>query len=234
MTVALVVVYDTTRVASEQELVVLGELDARDSSLVVVDHVNGADCLLVELEDADFVIEIAADVQVHIFRAASVVEVREQVLQLFVHVLVAQHQVYRSVGHVSVLVQVIRVYLHDDIALLHTVALVGHLFALLFFLALAQEDQALTVTTWRNEHHMDHIFVLKLLVVGDLPHKRVLLVIVSLRAIVLDEVVDKVCGVHDFLLPATGLSACAAVLNVSVFFQQLRVLLLVYDAAGLI
>ena len=75
--VALIVMDDTTCVASDQELVVLRELDAGDSGLMIVDHVDWASSSLVQLEDADFVVEVAAYVEIHVPRTAGVIEVCE-------------------------------------------------------------------------------------------------------------------------------------------------------------
>ena len=75
--VALVVMDDTTCVASDQELIVLRELDASDSGLMIIDHVDWTSSSLVQLEDADFVVEVAAYVEIHVPRTASVIEVCE-------------------------------------------------------------------------------------------------------------------------------------------------------------
>jgi len=54
--VPLVVVYDTTGIASDQELVVFGKLDASDSCLVIVDHVDWSCRSLVQVKDTDLVV----------------------------------------------------------------------------------------------------------------------------------------------------------------------------------
>ena len=54
---------DTSGITSEQELVVLGELDACDSRLVILYHMDGTLFMsLVQLKNADFVVEVAAHV----------------------------------------------------------------------------------------------------------------------------------------------------------------------------
>ena len=75
MTIALVVMYHTSRIAGKEKLVVLGELDAGYPRFVVVNDMHG--CCLVfrcELKDAYFVVEIAAHIQIHILWAALVIE----------------------------------------------------------------------------------------------------------------------------------------------------------------
>lgn len=101
--------------------------------------------------------------------------------------------------------KVICIDLNDNVALFDTLLLVGHLLALFLFLIFTKENQAFTVTTWRDKHHMNHIFVFKLLVMGDFPHKCVLLIVSLLGAVIVNKVINKVSSVHDFLLSAAGL-----------------------------
>ena len=62
MTVALVVMNHSSSITGEKELVVLGELDASDPGFVIVDYVDRCFASLVELKDANLVVEIAAHV----------------------------------------------------------------------------------------------------------------------------------------------------------------------------
>ena len=75
--IALIVMDDTTCVASDQKLVVLRELDASDSGQMIIDHVDWTSCSLVQLKDADFVVKVAAYVEIHVPCTAGVIEVCE-------------------------------------------------------------------------------------------------------------------------------------------------------------
>ena len=77
MAIALIVMNDTAGVARDEELVVLAELDAGDARLMVIDDVHGATCPLVQLKYADLVVEVPANVEVHITRATRVIEISE-------------------------------------------------------------------------------------------------------------------------------------------------------------
>ena len=62
MTVALVVMDHTSRIARKEKLVVLGELDAGHSRFVVVNDMHGCLVFRCELKDAYFVVKIAAHI----------------------------------------------------------------------------------------------------------------------------------------------------------------------------
>ena len=98
----------------------------------------------------------------------------------------------------------IRVYFDHNIALFDAFLSVFHLLAFLLFV-FSQEHKAFTVTSWRDEHHLDHVFIVKLLMVSNLPHESVLLVVFSLRIVMLNEVIYQVRGMHDLLFAITSL-----------------------------
>jgi hypothetical protein len=99
MTALFVVADDSVGVTGDEVLVVLGEFDACHSCIVVVQNANQVLTLaLGEVEDLDRVVQIASHIQVasvlgvgaFVFLAA---ELCEDVVQLMVHVLVAQLQI---------------------------------------------------------------------------------------------------------------------------------------------
>ena len=55
----------------------------------------GSLCSLIQLKDAYLVVEIAADIEVHISGTAGIVKVCKTVLKLVVHVFITQHEVDR-------------------------------------------------------------------------------------------------------------------------------------------
>ena len=96
----------------------------------------------------------------------------------------------------------IRVDFDNDVALFDAFLSVLDLLALLL-LVFSQEHEALTVTSRCDKHHLNHIFIIKLLVVRNLPHESVLLIVFSLWIVVLNEMIDQVGGVHDLLFAVT-------------------------------
>ena len=77
MAVALIVMNDSAGVARDEELIVLAELDAGDARLMIIYHVHWACGPLVQLKYADLVVEVPANVEIHITRATRVIEISE-------------------------------------------------------------------------------------------------------------------------------------------------------------
>ena len=102
MAVPLVVFDHTICVTCEEELIVFRELDACDSCAVVVHDVDWLAVLAIQLENPDFVVQIATNVEEHEILGALVAEVCEQIVEILLHVLISQHQVKWLLSDVSV------------------------------------------------------------------------------------------------------------------------------------
>ena len=86
--------------------------------------------------------------------------------------------------------QMICVYFDHNISLLDTFLSIFDLLAFLLVFVLSQEYQAFSITPWRDKHHLNHVFIVKLLMVSDLPHKSILLVALPHWVVMLNEVIN--------------------------------------------
>ena len=85
----------------------------------------------------------------------------------------------------------VSVDLDNYIALLDTLLLVCDLLIIsLISIIFPEEDEALAITSWRDKHHMNHIFSIESLMMGDLAHKVIMRMDLSLRVVLLNEVVN--------------------------------------------
>ena len=101
--------------------------------------------------------------------------------------------------------QMICVNFDHNISLLDTSLPIFDLLAFPFVFVFSQEYQAFSVASRRDKHHLNHVLIVKLLMVSDLSHKSILLVALPHWIVMLNEVINQVCRVQDLLLVAFAL-----------------------------
>ena len=74
-----------------------------------------------------------------------------------------------------------------DVALFDTIQWVFDLLASVLFV-FSQKHEAFTVPSRRDKHHFDHIFIVKLFMVRNLTHDKIL----PIRIVVLNEIINQV------------------------------------------
>ena len=118
----------------------------------------------------------------------------------------------------------VSVYLDNYIALLDTFLLVDD-FLIIFLISVifSKEYETFSITSWCDKHHMDHIFSIKSLMMRNFAHKVIMLMDLSLRVILLNEVIYEIGRVHDLLLRSA--TTLFLKVNKTVIFLPLAALL---------
>lgn len=97
MTVALVVVNNTSGIAGKKKLVILREANAGYSRSVVFNDKDGSRRFFFsELKNANLVILVPANVQEDVFWTARVMEVSKNIFQLIMDILIPEHHISRQ------------------------------------------------------------------------------------------------------------------------------------------
>ena len=79
------------------------------------------------------------------------------------NVLVTEHEVNWCAAHTTIRMQVIRINLYNDFASLYTFFMVCYLTLFVSLIVIfSDKNQAFAVTSWRDKHHVNNIFLFKL------------------------------------------------------------------------